>query len=207
MDNATVFYILGGALVVIAVAVSFAGLRFDRFPGSRGLLVGATVGIAVLVVATMTFAWRHAEDEQSERDAELAESVAANEEAGNTTEADEEAGSQAPAEAAEGGDTTASTTSTTASSADGAEVFTSAGCSGCHTLADAGSTATTGPDLDGALKDEDEDFIRTSIIDPNDFIADGFQPNIMPEGYEDQLSPEELDALVSYLASVTSGKG
>ena len=212
MDNETLFYVLGGALVVVAIVVSFAGLRFDKFPGSKGLLIGATVGVAVLVVATMTFAWRNAEDEQEHREAELAESVAANEEAGNTTEADEEAGSQAPEEAAEGGDTTASTTaetttSTTTSSVDGAQVFTSAGCSGCHTLADAGSSAQTGPDLDAALKGKDEAFIRTSIIDPNKFVEEGFQPDIMPQGYADQLSPEELDALVSYLAQVTSGQG
>jgi hypothetical protein len=29
----------------------------------------------------------------------------------------------------------------------------------------------------------------------------------MPQTYEQQLSPEELDALVSYLAQVTSGSG
>jgi mono/diheme cytochrome c family protein len=203
MDNEVVFYVLGGVLVVVALVVSFGGLRFDRFPGSRGLLVGATLAIAVLVAATMTFAWRNAEDEQEHRDAELAESVAEEEEAGQTTEADETAGSDAPEEAAEGGDTAPEETT---AAVDGAEVFASAGCTGCHTLADAGSTATTGPDLDVALKGEDEEFIRTSIIDPNDDIEKGYPPNVMPQTYEDQLSPEELDALVSYLASVTSGE-
>src|ERR1044072_4096129 len=126
MDNETLFFVLGGALVVVAIVVSFVGLRFDKFPGSKGLLVGATIAIAALVVATMNFAWRNAEDEKKHRDAELAEAVAANEEAGNTTEADEEAGSQAPEEAAEGGDTTASTaestSSTTTSSVGGGQV-------------------------------------------------------------------------------------
>ena len=86
-------------------------------------------------------------------------------------------------------------------------MFASAGCTGCHRLSDAGSTATTGPDLDAALKSKDEEFIRTSIIDPNDFVEDGYPPNVMPQGYEDQLSPEDLDALVSYLAQVTSASG
>jgi mono/diheme cytochrome c family protein len=209
--NDTVFYVLGGCLVVVALAVSFAGLRFEKFPGSRGLLVGATLAIAILVGATMTFAWMNAVDEQEERQEELAADVAENEETGNTTEADEEAGSDVSEEAEAGGDTTGSTTSssstsTTTSSVDGAQVFSSAGCTGCHTLADAGSTATTGPDLDAALKGKDEAFIHESIIDPNAFVEKGFGPNIMPQTYEDQLSPEELDALVSYLAEVTSGK-
>jgi mono/diheme cytochrome c family protein len=204
MDNDTVFYVLGGALVVVAIGVSFAGLRLDKFPGSKGLLVGATIAIAALVVATMTFAWRNAEDEQQLRETELAEDVAANEEAGNTTEADAEAGSQAPEEAAQGGDTAPAATT---AAVDGAAVFASAGCTGCHTLADAGSTATTGPDLDGALKSEDEAFIRTSIVDPNHEIEKGYPPDVMPQTYEQQLSPEELDALVSYLAQVTSGSG
>src|SRR5436190_4904982 len=202
--NDTVFFVLGGCLVLVALGVSFSGLRFEKFPGSKGLLIGATLAIALLVAATMTFAWRNAEDEQSKRDAELADSVASNEESGNTNEADEEAGSQAPAEAAQGGDTTPAATT---AAVDGAEVFASAGCTGCHTLADAGSTATTGPDLDGALKGKDEEFIRTSIIDPNDFAERNYRPNVMPQGYEQQLTPDELDALVSYLAQVTSGKG
>jgi mono/diheme cytochrome c family protein len=199
MDNETVFYVLGGCLVAIALVVSFAGLRFDKFPGSKGALVGATLAITALVGATMTFAWRNAEDEQAHHEAELAEDVAANEEAGDTTEADEEAGSDVSEEAEAGGDTTAT-------SVDGAQVFASTGCTGCHTLADAGSTGTTGPDLDGALQNKDEAFIRESIIDPSAVVATGYPPNVMPEGYGDQLSPEELDALVSYLAEVTSGK-
>jgi cytochrome c oxidase subunit 2 len=200
----TLFYVLGGCLVVIALVVSFGGLRFENFPGSRGILVGATLAITALVLATMTFAWRNAEDEQEHREAELAEAVAENEEAGDTTEADEEAGSDAPEEAEAGGDTTAETTT---ASVDGAQVFASAGCTGCHTLADAGSTATTGPDLDGALKGEDEAFIRESIVDPSADVAEGYPPNVMPETYEDQLSPDELDALVSYLSETTGGKG
>ena len=201
--NETMFYVLGGALVAVALIVSFGGLRFDKFPASRGLLIGATVAITVLVVATMTFAWRNAEDEQEHREAELAHAVAEEEETGDTTEADETAGSDAPEEAAEGGDTAPEETT---ASVDGAQVFAEAGCTGCHTLADAGSTATTGPDLDGALKGEDEAFIEESIVDPNANIAKGYPPNIMPQTYGDQLSPEELQAVVAYLAEVTGGK-
>ena len=197
--NHTAFFVLGLALVAIALVVSIVGLKFDKFPTSRLVLIGGTVGVAVLVAATMTFAWRNAEDEQDKHETELAEDTAANEAEGNTAEADEEEGS--------GGteSTSTTTTSTSASSVDGAEVFATAGCTGCHTLADAGSTATTGPDLDGVLKGKDTAFIKTSIIDPNDDVEKGYPPNVMPQSYGSDLSPEELDALVSYLQQATSG--
>jgi mono/diheme cytochrome c family protein len=194
--NETVFYVLGIALVIVALVVSFAGLRFEKFPPTRGILIGATLAIAVLVGATMTFAWRNAEDEQAHHEAELAEDVAANEEAGDTAEADEEAGSGAAEEGTE-------PAPTTASAEQGAQLFVDQGCGGCHTLAAADSTGTTGPDLDGALKGESEAFIRTSIVDPNKVIAKGYPPNVMPQTFGD-LPPEEIDALVAYLVQSTT---
>jgi cytochrome c oxidase subunit 2 len=82
--------------------------------------------------------------------------------------------------------------------ADAEQVFNSAGCSGCHTLAKAGATAKVGPDL-GKLGNVDANFIRTSIEDPNAEITKGYKPNIMPQNFKSQLSKEELDALVKYL--------
>jgi cytochrome c oxidase subunit II len=81
---------------------------------------------------------------------------------------------------------------------DAQQIFTSAGCSGCHTLAKAGATAKVGPDL-GKLGNVDAKFIRTSIVDPNADVTKGYEPNIMPQNFENQLSKEELDALVKYL--------
>ena len=83
-------------------------------------------------------------------------------------------------------------------------MFATAGCTGCHTLAAAGSTGTTGPDLDGALKGKPEAFIATSIVDPNAEVAKDFPPDVMPQTYGDELSPEELDALVAYLVEATA---
>jgi cytochrome c oxidase subunit 2 len=85
-----------------------------------------------------------------------------------------------------------------AAAPDGEAVFASAGCEGCHALAAAGSTATVGPDLD-ELGDVDEQFVRTSIVDPSAEIADGFEDGVMPKDFREQLSQEELDALVKYL--------
>lgn len=90
--------------------------------------------------------------------------------------------------------------------ADGKTLFTSGAqpaCSSCHTLADAGANATTGPVLDDVLKGMDKAEIRRSIVDPGAEIAEGYQ-NIMPPGYEQSLSGPELDTLVNYLSEVTS---
>ena len=101
-------------------------------------------------------------------------------------------------------------TSSAASSSSPSAAFSSdasAGCTGCHTLADAGSNGTTGPDLDGALKGKPESFIRTSIVDPNAEIEQNYPPNVMPDNYGTELSPEDLDALVAYLHQATAGGG
>lgn len=83
----------------------------------------------------------------------------------------------------------------------GKETFT-ATCGGCHTLADAGTTGTTGPDLGTALRGQSEDQIRTDIVDPDADVAEGYQPGIMPSDYGETLTAEQLDGLVAYLASV-----
>jgi cytochrome c oxidase subunit 2 len=100
---------------------------------------------------------------------------------------------KAPAQAAGGG-----------GAADGKTLFaegngTATACGSCHTLADAGTSAQTGPDLDKALAGKDAAFIEQAIVDPDAEIASGFQKGIMPS-YGDTLSEEERDALVKYLA-------
>jgi cytochrome c oxidase subunit II len=81
----------------------------------------------------------------------------------------------------------------------GKAVFEQAGCSGCHTLSDAGATGNAGPNLDQVLKGRPAEKIRQDITDPNAEIAKGFGPNIMPPDFGKTLRPEQLNALVSYL--------
>jgi mono/diheme cytochrome c family protein len=81
-------------------------------------------------------------------------------------------------------------------------------CGICHALKAAGTSATTGPDLDEALAGKDEAFIHESIVDPDKEIAPGFQAGIMPQDFETTLSPEDLKGLVDYLLqSVGGGSG
>lgn len=80
---------------------------------------------------------------------------------------------------------------------DGKSIFV-ANCGGCHTLADAGTGGTTGPNLNGIGK-QGAAAIEESIIDPNAKIASGFSAGAMPGNFGETLSPEELEKLIEYL--------
>jgi mono/diheme cytochrome c family protein len=81
-------------------------------------------------------------------------------------------------------------------------------CGICHALGAAGTTSTTGPDLDEALAGEDARFIEEAIVDPDKEIAQGYTAGVMPDSFEQTLSPEDLEGLVDYLLnSVGGGSG
>ncbi len=89
----------------------------------------------------------------------------------------------------------------------GAQVFTSAGCGSCHTLAAAGSTGTTGPNLDESLApDDDTAGIEEMIVHPNDEVVEGYPPNVMPQTYGETLSKAETQELAEYLVESTPAK-
>ena len=81
----------------------------------------------------------------------------------------------------------------------GAQVFANNGCGGCHTLAAAGSSGVTGPDLDEVLPGQDAAKIEEDIVDPNKVIAQGYPPNVMPQNFGETIPPDELKELVEYL--------
>jgi len=80
-------------------------------------------------------------------------------------------------------------------------------CGQCHTLSDAGTQATIGPDLDQSLQGDSPEQIRQAIVQPDAEIAQGFAPGVMPSDYEQTLGKEELDRLVEYLAQASGGGG
>ncbi len=92
----------------------------------------------------------------------------------------------------------------------GAAVFKNQPCGSCHTLTAAGATGKVGPDLDKLpqwatqAKQPLEQFIRTSITDPNAYTQPGFPKNVMPPFAS--LPKAQLDALVQYLIQ-SSKKG
>lgn len=73
--------------------------------------------------------------------------------------------------------------------AEGKEVFTSAGCAGCHTLAAAGSDGQTGPNLDDLKPSQAT--VETKVEN-----GGGGMP-----AFKDQLSPEEIQAVAAYVSS------
>jgi mono/diheme cytochrome c family protein len=78
-------------------------------------------------------------------------------------------------------------------------VFSAQGCASCHTFKPANATGTVGPNLDTALKGKDAAFIKESIDDPNKVIASGYQPNIMPQNFQQTLTPTQINDLVAFL--------
>lgn len=85
----------------------------------------------------------------------------------------------------------------------GEQVYAANGCGSCHVFGPAGSSGTTGPNLD-ELPDLAEkanqplaEFTRESIVNPGAYVEEGFPDGVMP-GY-DQLSEDDLNNLVAFL--------
>jgi cytochrome c551/c552 len=109
--------------------------------------------------------------------------------------------------------TTSSATSTSSggggNAAAGKSVFASNGCASCHTFQPAGSTGTIGPNLDTApAQDAKADgnmalaaFIKESIVNPDAYIAKGFNKGLMPTTFGGSLSKTQLNDLVAFILS------
>ena len=86
------------------------------------------------------------------------------------------------------------------------------GCASCH----AGGPAQRGAKLEGIFNHDvklvggttvkaDEQYIRTSILNPASQVVEGFQP-IMPT-FKGQVTEEQLNSLVAYIKSLTPNAG
>ena len=91
----------------------------------------------------------------------------------------------------------APTTTTTPSSGggggakpNGKQIFTSAGCSGCHTLKDAGATGNVGPNLDQLKPPK-------AVVAHQVEVGGGAMPS-----FKGQLTPAQIDAVAAYVSSV-----
>jgi cytochrome c553 len=72
----------------------------------------------------------------------------------------------------------------------GKAVFASAGCGSCHTLSDAGSSGTVGPNLDDAKPSADH------VVE---MVTNG--SGVMP-AFKDQLSEQQINDVAAYVSSV-----
>ena len=79
------------------------------------------------------------------------------------------------------------------------------GCVGCHSL---DGSPGAGPSWQGLwMRDEeltdgttvtaDEEYIRSSILNPNEQIVVGFQPNVMPQNFAERFAEREQEILQS----------
>ena len=140
-------------------------------PAAEGALVLAVVGMLfVAALAGFLVGRGSADDDDSPAAAET-----------QTTE--ETATEAATTEAA----TTEQTETEGGENADGAAVFASAGCGGCHTFGPANSSGTVGPNLDeiDLSKDEIAQQVRN---------GGGGMP-----AFGDRLSDAEIDAVADYV--------
>ena len=205
MDQ-TFFYIAGGALVALAFIISMIGMRSENFP-SNGVLGAGVVLMAAIVVVTAAAAVSSSGEERdinAEASANAASQAADFAEAGGGGAAS--GSSEQPSQPTSGQGDDANASGGTPSAADGATVFASNGCGGCHTLTAASSTGAVGPNLDEALAEDSPAMIKTSIVDPAAEIAKGYPANVMPSDFGSRIAPADLDALVTYLSQSTSGK-
>jgi mono/diheme cytochrome c family protein len=180
------------ALLLIGAALFVGGILLRSLPTAwlafGAVLVVFGLGIPALVI----------DDHKSETSAGSGSEAAAEPEA--TGGGGEQAGGGG--EQAGGGGQGGGGGGNAALVAQGKQLFQQ-NCGTCHTLADAGTTGSTGPDLDRALRGQSEDELRTDIVDPNARIAPGYAANIMPPNFEQTLSSQQLDGLVAYLATVS----
>jgi len=90
----------------------------------------------------------------------------------------------------------------------GREVYQTKGCNACHSL---DGTAGVGPSFkglfgkavrlaDGRTVTADENYIRTSILNPTADVVEGFNP-VMPS-YAGLLSEDEINALIAFIRSL-----
>jgi sulfite dehydrogenase len=103
------------------------------------------------------------------------------------------ASTQSAAPAPPSSTTTAATPSAPSGSsalAAGKKVFQTAGCASCHTLKDAGSTGTVGPNLD-QLKP------AKAIVQHQVEVGGGAMP-----AFKSTLSAQQIDAVATYVSSV-----
>lgn len=84
----------------------------------------------------------------------------------------------------------------------------SPGCVTCHSLEEgvtlvgpshAGVGARAGTLVAGMSAEE---YLRESILEPNAHIVDGFSPGVMYQNYANELTTDEVDALVAYMLTL-----
>jgi cytochrome c oxidase subunit 2 len=91
----------------------------------------------------------------------------------------------------------------------GERVYNVLGCKQCHTLDGVAGVGPTFRDLfgsersfkDGGRALADENYISTSVLDPQSQIVQGFEP-VMPT-FKGRIKDQEITALIAFLKSLS----
>lgn len=183
------------ALVVVAASfIVFALVMALVVPRSRPSFPGNRLGIFVVVCVLFFAAQLTAVlilAEVGEADEPVAEETTTETTETTTSETTTTETTPPPTES----QSTETTTETAAAAGDavaGKEVFLGeSGCSGCHTLADAGSTGTIGPNLDAVKPSYDK--VVSQVTNGG---------GVMPP-FGDKLTEEQIQDVAAYVSSVT----
>ncbi len=82
-------------------------------------------------------------------------------------------------------------------------------CETCHVI-EAGAEPIVGPNLHGIASvagtrvpgQSAEEYLRMSIVAPNDYIVEGYQPGIMARTYDTLLTEAQINDLVAYMLTL-----
>lgn len=80
------------------------------------------------------------------------------------------------------------------------EIIAEFTCGACHKIGE--EEGEVGPDLTTIGAHRDKEHLRRSILLPNVEITEGFEAELMPDDYGEQLYAGELELLVDYLAAM-----
>lgn len=95
------------------------------------------------------------------------------------------------------------------STPDGGEIAKSMGCMACHSTDGSTQIGPSWKNLynssvvldNGTTVTADDEYLKKSILNPNDEIVEGFLPGLMPS-YEGVVSESDLNAIVEYIKTV-----
>jgi sulfite dehydrogenase len=176
-----------GTAVLVVFSLTVALVVPKRNPDFPGRKLGMFLGVSATLVVGMLLlvGFFGSEDAEHEAEAAVAETVPA--EGGEEPPPAETAppAGEETAPPAEGG-------APTGDAAAGRAVFDSAGCAGCHTLADAGASGTVGPNLD-----ETKPPFELAV----DRVTNG--AGAMP-AFAGQLSEQQIQDVAAYVVEATS---
>jgi len=189
--NEIILAVFAAVLVGFSLVVSLVvPRRRPDFPTPRlGLFAVVTVALVVAMLAAVEVWGAEGEEGGAEHQTTERTAGAAPEEAPTGSVATGATATDETSTGEEGGGTGAGQ----GDAAAGKDVFASAGCGGCHTLADAGASGTTGPNLDE---------LKPSFEAAEAQVREG--GGGMP-AFEGNLSDDEIANVAAYVAEAAGG--